>query len=210
MIAENLKMKVQVGTLARIFDQLGYPNPDDDDDWGPWGPVVSGIDWVALNPQPLPPKFQTKVSTRAATTTAPATRAGRRAPIAETLAETMHTTSTQPIRSAILARATLDRVFALAQFAEAGGKQQTELVRHQLNEIIDDWCGTPPKPRPWPLPWPFPLRWGSEPVEVQPIDQIMMGVHFYKASEALRGTPLADDFAKAADRLAQAGLDRIV
>lgn len=208
MIAENLKLKVQVGTLARIFDQLGYPNPDDDDDWGPWGPVVSGIDWVALNPQPLPPKFQTRVTSRAISQPTGTTR-GKRAAPAEALAETIPTTSSAPIRGALVARATLDRVFALAQVAEAGGKQQAEMVRTQLNEIIDDWCGTPPKPRPWPLPWPFPLRWGSESIDVQPIDQIMMGVHFYKASEVLRGTPLAEDFAKAADKLAQAGLNRL-
>jgi hypothetical protein len=206
MIAENLKTNVQVGTLARIFDQLGYPNPDDDDDWGPWGPVVSVLDRVGLNPQPLPPKFMTKITNRA---TIQSTQRGRKTSPAEQITEAIQVPTVQPMRSALLARATLDRIFGVAQLAQGGGKQQTETVRTQLNEIVDDWCGTPPKPRPWPLPWPFPLRWNTEEVVVQPIDQIMMGVHLHKASEVLRGTPLAEDFARAADRLAEAGLQRI-
>jgi hypothetical protein len=49
---------MHVSTLARIFDAIGYPNPEDPEGGvGPWGPYASKLYWALLNPQPLPPKL---------------------------------------------------------------------------------------------------------------------------------------------------------
>ncbi|MEO5651060.1 MAG: hypothetical protein ABIR03_14215 [Ginsengibacter sp.] len=49
-------------SLASQLSNIYNPNPDDPEPVGPWGPVIrqayqfSKLSWVALNPQPLPPK----------------------------------------------------------------------------------------------------------------------------------------------------------
>lgn len=62
MNTENLN--IQQARLASVIGGLGYPNPDDDSPIWKWphgpGPVahtwLDYLSWVALNPQPLPPK----------------------------------------------------------------------------------------------------------------------------------------------------------
>lgn len=49
-----LEITVPTSALVKLFDYL--PNPDDPDPVGPAGPVIRGLDWVLLNPQPLPPR----------------------------------------------------------------------------------------------------------------------------------------------------------
>lgn len=67
-------------TLVRLVSHLAglYPNPDDPDPVGPWGPVIRKAlwrvrwaagpgqpdpwVWAALNPQPLPPRYAVAVA----------------------------------------------------------------------------------------------------------------------------------------------------
>src|SRR5262245_21560085 len=71
-MAENVSMS-RKGFISLLSELMGsYPNPDDATPPGPWDPVIrKALDrirwasgpqpdpwvWVALNPQPLPPRF---------------------------------------------------------------------------------------------------------------------------------------------------------
>lgn len=194
---ENPNLNFRARPLARLLDELGYPDPDDaDGGWGPIGPVVRGLAWAALNPQPLPPRWVIEILKGFGLHPDP--RREKEGP------------SPDPWKGALLARVEIDRVVGLAQMAEAvSGEQGREVVRRRLAEMVDEWCGTPPKPR-WPLPWPFPLRWrdGDE-FKIGPADLVVMGAQFQKTAEALGDSALAEDFAAAADRLTQTGLERL-
>jgi hypothetical protein len=183
--AEKLNLNLQVKSIARLLDSLGYPDPEDTDGgWGPIGPVVRGLTWAALNPQPLPPRG---------------------------LVDNVKRFGPQPDpwRSALLARVEIDRMLGLARMLEAlGGERRQEVMSRQLAEMVDEWCGTPPKPR-WPLPWPFAFRWRDEEFKIGPADLVLMGVQFQKAAEALSDSALAEDFTAAANRLTQTGLERL-
>lgn len=193
---ENPNFNFRAKSLVRLLDELGYPDPDDaDGGWGPIGPVVRGINWAALNPQPLPPRWVIDMLRRFGPQPDP-----------WRVKEGPHP---DPWKSALLARLEIDRVVVLAQTAAVvGGEQGREVVRRRLAEIVDEWCGTPPKPR-WPLPWPFPLRWRNEELKIGPADLVLMGVQFHKTAEALGDSGLAEEFTAAADRLTQTGLERL-
>ena len=200
---ENRNLNLQVKSIARLLDALGYPNPDDPDgDWGPIGPVVHGISWVALNPQPLPPRWVVGIIKQFGPhadqwTEGPGPQPWKKpGPVPD------------PWKGALLARVEIDRMVVLARMVEAVGGERQGVVRRQLAEILDEWCGTPPRPR-WPLPWPFPFKWRDEEFKIGPADLILMGVQFHKAAEGLRDSGLAEDFAAAADRLTQTGLERL-
>jgi hypothetical protein len=194
---ESSNLNLRVKSLARLLDELGLPDPDDPDGgWGPIGPVVRGINWAALNPQPLPPRLVIDILKLLGPQPDP--WRVKKGP------------SPDPWRGVLLARVEIDRVVGLAQMAEAvGGEQGREVVRRRIAEIVDEWCGTPPKPR-WPLPWPFPLRWRDEDeFKIGPADLVLMGAQFHRTAEALGDSALAEDFAAAADRLTQTGLERL-
>ena len=204
-LKKKLNLNLQVKSIARLLDELGRPDPDDvDGDWGPIGPIVRGLSWAALNPQPLPPRWVVEIIKQFG-------------PLPDPWKEGPHPDpwrikagpSPIPWKGALLARLEIDRMVGLARTAEAiGGEQRQDGIRRQLAEIIDEWCGTPPRPR-WPLPFPFPFRPREENFNIGPVDLVMMGVQFHKASEALRDTALAEDFSNAANRLTQTGLERL-
>ena len=67
---KNVQLKILVSLVSRLTD--AYPNPDDSNPIGPWGPIIRKTVerfrrvygpqpepwvWAALNPQPLPPRF---------------------------------------------------------------------------------------------------------------------------------------------------------
>ena len=192
---EKLNLNLQVKSIARLLDALGYPDPDDaDGDWGPIGPVVRGLTWAALNPQPLPPRWVVEIIKQFGPLPDPWKEKAGPHP--------------DPWKGALLARFEIDRMVGLARMVEAvDGNRRQDGIRRQLAEIIDEWCGTPPRPR-WPLPWPFPFSL-REDFSIGPIDLVMMGVQFHKAAEALRDSPLAEDFSAAANRLTKTGLQRL-
>jgi hypothetical protein len=201
---ENLNLNLQVKSLARLLDALGYPNPDDPDgDWGPIGPVVRGLSWVALNPQPLPPRWVAEILKQFGPHPDPWREGpgpqpwkGKAGPVPD------------PWKSALIARAEIDRVVGLARMVEAVGGERQGVVRRQLAEFLDEWCGTPPRPR-WPLPWPFPFKLRDEELKIGPADLVLMGLQFHKAAEALSDSGLAEDFIATAHRLTQTGMERL-
>lgn len=213
---EKLNLNLQVKSIARLLDALGYPNPDDPDgNWGPIGPVVRGISWAALNPQPLPPRWAVEIIKQFGPLPDPWREKLGPLPEPWRVKEGPHpdpwraTVGPDPIpwKGALLARFEIDRMVGLARMVEAvNGGHGHDGIRRQLAEIIDEWCGTPPRPR-WPLPWPF--AFGLEEFNIGPVDLVMMGVQFHKAAEALRDSALAEDFSAAANRLTQTGLERL-
>ena len=87
-----------------------------------------------------------------------------------------------------------------------GSSEQTEKVisatRTQLQEFVDDYCGT------GRLKWPRPRKLDN--VELQPIDLVAAGVQFQKMADlASVDNPLRDDLAAAADKLLEVGLERL-
>ena len=193
---QKMNLNLQVKSIARLLDELGYPDPNDaDGDWGPIGPVVRGLTWASLNPQPLPPKWIIELLKQFGPSPDPLK--GKEGPHPD------------PWKGALLARVEIDRMVGLARMLEAtGGERGQEGISRQLAGIIDEWCETPPRPR-WPLPWPFPFRFREEDFSIGPVDLVMMGVQFQKAAEALPNSTLAEDFSAAANRLTQTGLERL-
>lgn len=201
---DDKRFALSVSSLSKLLESLGYPNPEDDDGpWGPIGPVSKNFSWVALNPQPLPPKWMEQV-------------VGRMGPFPQPWREEPDPLpwrgkagpTPNPWMATMIARLTIDRIVGMAQFAEGmGGESFARTARGTISDFVDDWCGTPPRPR-WPLPWPFPLRLNDD-MKIQPADLIVMGIQFHRAAEAMAGSPLAADLADAGNRLAQTGLERI-
>jgi hypothetical protein len=109
-----------------------------------------------------------------------------------------------PWRSALLARSVIDRV--VAQWQMAGAEQMdgaTENIRTYLRDVVDDFCGT--RPRPWPRPWPWQLTLDS--AQLNPVDLLVAGAQFQRAADLQ--SPMQKDFSSAADRLFEAGLNRL-
>jgi hypothetical protein len=206
-ITEKLNLNLQVKSIARLLDELGYPDPDDaDGDWEPIGPVVRGLTWAALNPQPLPPRWVVELVKRFGPSPDPWIE--KEGPHPDPWKDKA---GPQPDswKGALLARFEIDRLVGLAQMVEAiGGEQGRGVVSRRVAEIVDDWCETPAKPR-WPFPWPYPFRWRNEEMTIGPADLVVMGVQFHKAAEALSDSALAEDFTTAANRLTQTGLERL-
>ena len=205
--AEKLNLNLQVKSIARLLDSLGYPDPDDPDGgWGPIGPVVRGLAWAALNPQPLPPRWAIEILKGFGPHPDPWKDKKGPQPDPWRFKEGP---SPDPWRGALLARFEIDRIVSLSRVLEVvGGERGREVVSRQIAEFVDDWCPSPPKPR-WPLPWPFPHRWRDEVMEIGPADLVVMGVQFHKAAEALSDSALAEAFSAAAARLTQTGLERL-
>jgi hypothetical protein len=134
--------------------------------------LLGRLDWVRLNPQPLPPRGHW--------------------------------------RPTWVARMTIARALDLHETAEAlagdGGERARGMIERNVSELVDDWCGTRPHPRPYPRPW-GPLVRGTE--VLQPIDLIIAGAQFQKAADALAGSALQATFEGAADRLLATGLSRL-
>jgi hypothetical protein len=121
-------------TVFRLVDAISYPNPDDSGPIGPGGPVIRSpfreIDWVLLNPQPLPPKIATAL-------------------LKERLGP-----QPEPWRVGVMTRSVIASM--LSEIPSAG-EHALRGVRTQLSDLVDDWCGTHPPRSPWPWP-PRPRR----------------------------------------------------
>ena len=167
--------------LVKLFDGLGYPNPDDPGDpnnpWGPYGPhgpIIHGWGWAWLNPQPLPP------------------REGGPQP--------------EPWRAGLFARMVIDRMAMHYKFGElVTGREFSdrtiESLRAQLYDDVNDWCGTVPKK--WPFPGPRPPKFDN------PLELLFAGAEFQRVADSFPDNPLQADFAAAADQLIQTGLERL-
>lgn len=112
----------------------------------------------------------------------------------------------------LFARAVIERASGLlrasAVFAGTEGeKRATGVVTSQVMEDVDGYCGN--GARRWPWPWPWPGRWKADPSEVSAIDLLVAGSEFHAYAEAIKGTALADTFAKAADTLITTGAKRL-
>ena len=197
---QKLNLNLDVKSLTSLLEELGYPNPDDPDgDWGPIGPIVPGIDYVALNPQPLPPKWTVEILKRFGPYFIALNQGRDPLPWKEKFA------LPDPWNAALIARFEIDRIVGLAQMAGADDRG-VGLVKRRISEFIDEWCGTPPRPK-WPLPYPFPFR--LEELKIGATDLVIMGMQFHKAAGAFSDAAFAAEFLAAGDRLAQTGLERL-
>jgi hypothetical protein len=55
------EITISTSALAELTDC--FPNPEDPEPIGPWGPVIRLLDLVSLNPQPLPPAGGPEIGT---------------------------------------------------------------------------------------------------------------------------------------------------
>jgi hypothetical protein len=180
---------ISTSALVQLLDQ--FPNPDEVTPFGPAGPVVRGLEWVALNPQPLPP-IESGLVALART----ATREwGAHA---------------DPQRWALATRAVINAHLdhlALVGIIIVGGDQERPVaeIGRSISAMIDEWCGTPPHRGPFPGPWGPVLD--SE--RLHPANLVVAGAQFQKAADALRDNPLHDVFERAAERLFTEGFARL-
>jgi hypothetical protein len=111
-----------------------------------------------------------------------------------------------PLRAVLDARAVIDRAFSQFQLAEMlGGLEQSKTImastRSQIQEFVDDYCGTG-RPR-----WPRPRR--LDITVLQPIELVAAGVQFQKIADLAMDNPLREDLLAAADKLFEVGLSRL-
>lgn len=163
----------------------GYPNPEDPDPPGPWGPVIRRAlerirlvagphpdpwSWAALNPQPLPPRLAFVVA---------------------------------------FTRETIEKVSSLHELAEAlpedaqGHAQQA--ASGLMARFIDD-CGNGRIPpwRRWPFPWP-PRREEMEEA-INPAELVVIGAQLAAAASTVASERLQRDLGEAGNKLMEAGL----
>ena len=183
------KLTVSRKALAALLDAL--PGPDDVGPYGPGGPVMGvHLDWVNLNPQPLPP--------REALVSGP----GHPIPWRQVSAPGWPV----PWRAIASARSVIRSMLTVHQIAAAAPKSElahemTANTRAALSAYVEDFCGTRwPRWRiPIPLPGPDP-----DPPEPRPIDLIFAGLQFQQAAQRIGGE-LGNEFDNAADRLLETG-----
>ena len=96
-------------------------------------------------------------------------------------------------------------IASAAVFAAAAGGEPGRLV----SEVIDDWCGTWPRPFLWPHPFPF--LWPSEP-EPHPdwdigASRVVGALTLAQVASRMEDGPARDALAKGAEQLLDAGLE---
>lgn len=180
---------ISTSALVQLLDQ--YPNPDEVTPYGPAGPVVRRLDWVALNPQPLPP-----VESGLAALARVANREWGAAADPQRWA-----VATRAMISAHLERFTLAGIIIVSGDTE----RPVAEIERSISSMIDEWCGTPPHRGPFPGPWGPVLD--SE--LLHPANLVVAGVQFQKAADGLRDSPLRDVFERAAERLLSEGFGRM-
>lgn len=229
--------------FTRLLDNVMMPDPDGSGDpsgpWGPYGPggpvirgLLSQLDNVLLNPQPLPP-LALRLFRELLWELQPIMLDPRRPPPGEwfggmfgpvpdpwrlrvgsgvfgpspqpwrTAYDAAFGPGPQPWRLVRAARSLIEHAIAQHQWAQVlTGGQATEAIVRQVHEVVDDWCGTVPFRR-WPFPWPTPDR-GSSSLEL-----LLAGAQFQRAADALGEHDLQRAFAGAADALFETGLRRL-
>jgi hypothetical protein len=166
--------------IAALVSSVLRPVPDDPEPVGPGGPVIRWGDWVMLNPQPLPPRESWGPSP-------------------------------EPWSWAVAVRAELSR--ALDQFEQAAiiivsGRDPEgawEATETPLTRLVDDFCGTQPRPRPFPGPWGPRLT--SEPLSGRSL--MIAGAQFQQVADYLGDHPLNPGLEDAARRLFETGIARL-
>ena len=81
-------------------------------------------------------------------------------PFAEKIARALAQADPQPEPWRIAVGQLVQAVQAKDLASKLPKGQQEQVMRSStaaIGEILDDWCGTPP--RKWPWPWPGPPRW---------------------------------------------------
>lgn len=96
-------------------------------------------------------------------------------------------------------------------FAEDRKEAEVEIAAW-IGEIIDDWCGTPPKPKwppvPWPVPGPPDPRWtdlAAEKMTITYAHYVDAAVTYAWAGQQLGDSPVAQDVAAMAERFFEFG-----
>ena len=110
-----------------------------------------------------------------------------------------------PWQLSLVAAETIESVTQMAQFAslmpkEIGAETRASISKN-LAAAIDEWCGTPPRPK-----GPFPPRKLGDIAGFDPVDYLISAVFFHQAAETLNDENLARDFAGGAERLLERGM----
>ena len=183
------EITIPTSALVRLFDYL--PNPDDPGPVGPAGPIIRELDWMLLNPQPLPPREM--LTPRLFRHLGP--EWGPRP---------------EPWLWAVVARAVitehLDRLTMAGIIIVSGDTEHpVRVLTESLSAFTDEICGTPPHKGPFPGPWGPLLDTDT----LHPVNLILAGIQFQKAADSLQSHPLHDAVDQAAERLLREGFDRL-
>jgi hypothetical protein len=99
----------------------------------------------------------------------------------------------------------IDRALSHRQLGDALGGGESEavgkLIQSDLQRVVDDFCGTPPR---WPMPWPpkSPFKRDS----LSAVQLLAAGCRFQQAADRLRSQP---ELEMASEQLIEAGLARL-
>jgi hypothetical protein len=184
-----LEITVPTSALVKLFDYL--PNPDDPDPVGPAGPVIRGLDWVLLNPQPLPPR---EVLVPRLVRHLGAEWGPRPEPW-------VWASTTRAVITAHLDRFTMAGIIIVSGDTE----HPVQVITKSLSTVVDELCGTPPHKGPFPALWGPLLDTGT----LHPVNLVIAGIQFQKAADALQDHPLHDALDQAAERLLGEGFNRL-
>lgn len=176
--------------LAALLSRLN-PAPDDPGPWGPGGPVLADLTWFALNPQPLPPRWARRGG--------PSPDPWRWGP------------QPDPWRFAVAVRFAVSRL--IDQYEQAGiiviggdVERLAEVSGQQIRALVDELCGTPPRPRPFPRPWGPEL----DVEELDPTWQLLAAAQLTLAGQGLGDDhPLAPLLAEGGDAVFRTAAARL-
>jgi hypothetical protein len=192
---------ISKAALVRLLGGFHLPDPDgpDIDPRGPIGPIARATQGSAFFPSPDGPDFDPR---------------GPIGPIAHVGDESSLNPKPLPPRSidaALAARAAISHAFEQYEAAGiiiVGGdtERAVEAARAKLDRFIDGICPDPPRP---PVPWPWP--WGPtlDREALDPVVLLAAGAQFQRMADTIGDHPLHDVFEQSADRLFDAGLDRL-
>jgi hypothetical protein len=191
----NTNFSISKTALVSLVDAF-LPRDDGTEPWGPGTPVIlNWLSWILLNPQPLPPKIGPSPDPwLAGPVPDPWNRGAGLQP--------------DPWRSFALVRLVTERAISHYQFAEltlntGQLEKATDVVGMQIHRFVDEFCGT------WPprFPWPWPRKF--DPRELHPVDFIVAGAEFQKASDTVAENQLKNHLSAAAERLFEMGLNKL-
>jgi hypothetical protein len=90
-----------------------------------------------------------------------------------------------------------------SDISEDLASRSLDTTKQRISELLDDFCGTPPRFPKWPWPRPVPLPEG----EPRPVDLANAGLAFRQATRSTADQALQSIFGEASQRLVDRALN---
>lgn len=193
-IRKNDKIRPdRIVQMIAAFAGGGFrPSDDDDRPVGPWGPVIRSVFDAA-------PTFSHEVGHLAGAFGRFGLAALNPQPLPPRFAYVAALGHAAVLRAELIGELS-------AELGDRAGSAQTRGASRYLSDLLDDWCGTPPRPFPWPWPGPRP-EWAREALGA--IDHVILASAFQRAAAAGIGGELGNAVKAAHRRLAETATEAL-